>query len=48
MGLRVKAGLDSEHYPTGVEISKEEMSQLALRGDAFHGDWNYQLFPRRS
>ncbi len=46
--LRVKARLDSRLYPTGVKISKSQMNGLALRRDAFHGDWNYQLDPRRS
>lgn len=47
-GLRVKARLDKRQYPTGTEITKADMKRLALRCDAFHGDWNYQLEPRRS
>jgi Rhodopirellula transposase DDE domain len=46
--LRVKARLDNHLYPTGVKISKSQMRELALRRDPFHGDWNYQLDPRRS
>jgi hypothetical protein len=47
-GLHVKARLDDEAYPTGVEITKAEMKKLALHKDSFHGDWNYQVTPRRS
>jgi transposase len=45
-GLRVKARLDENRYPTGVEIKKAEMKRLALRREDFHGDWNYQFDPR--
>jgi hypothetical protein len=44
-GLRVKARLDSEKYPTGIEITKAQMEQLALHRDTFHGDWNYEFRP---
>jgi hypothetical protein len=47
-GLRVKARLDKNSYPTGLGISKAEMKRLALRRADFHGDWNYQVDPRRS
>jgi transposase len=45
-GLRVGARLDSRKYRTGVEITKAQMSSLALRLHAFRGDWNYELQPR--
>ena len=46
-GLRVKAKLDSRTYPTGSTITKKEMSRLALFRQPFHGEWNYELRPRR-
>jgi hypothetical protein len=45
-GLSVKAKLDKRKYPTGVEITKEEMDGLALHQHEFHGEWNYELRPR--
>lgn len=45
-GFQVKASLDPNPYPTGVEVTEEEMKRLSLRCDKFHGDWNYQLLPR--
>jgi hypothetical protein len=47
-GLRVKAKLDTAAYPTGVIITRAEMKHLALHRDDFHGEWNYELRPRRS
>jgi Rhodopirellula transposase DDE domain len=44
-GLKVKAKLTQRTYPTGIEISAEEMAKLNLKPDAFHGDWNYSLLP---
>ncbi len=46
-GLRVKAKLDSRKYETGVEITTAQMRKLALRPHGFHGEWNYELQPRK-
>ena len=45
-GLRVKAKLDKRKYPTGVVVTDEEIQNLALEKNSFHGDWNYELSPR--
>lgn len=45
-GLRVKARLDPNRYPTKVEVSKEVMRQVNLQPHRFHGEWNYTI--RRS
>jgi len=45
-GLRVKAALDTNTYPTGVRIADAEMAALPLTRHTFHGDWNYALHPR--
>ncbi len=45
-GLRIKAKLTQKTYPTGIEISAEEMAKLNLNPNAFHGDWNYSLRPQ--
>jgi transposase len=44
-GLRVMAELDTNVYPTGVQIGDAEMAALPLT-HAFHGDWNYALHPQ--
>ncbi|NKC14366.1 MAG: hypothetical protein GKR94_19940 [Gammaproteobacteria bacterium] len=42
-GLRVRAELDKEMTATDAE-----MDALSLHRNEFHGDWNYELHPRRS
>ncbi|MSO45324.1 MAG: hypothetical protein EXQ59_00950, partial [Acidobacteria bacterium] len=39
---------NKRRYPTGQIVTPAEMRTLALQPHAFHGDWNYQLRPRRS
>ena len=45
-GLRIKAELDPGAYPTGIEVSDEELAAVRLRAARFHGDWNYMISPR--
>jgi len=45
-GLTVQCHLDTNTYPIGRKISDEQMSTLFIVADAFHGEWNYTLFPR--
>ena len=45
-GLRVECGLDTNEYPKGVKVSEEEMKQLNIKMDPFHGDWNYTIHPQ--
>ncbi|MEU9154196.1 ISAzo13 family transposase [Streptomyces sp. NPDC048417] len=46
-GLSVHAELDTNTYPTGVQIGDAEMAALPLTRHTFHGDWNYALHPQR-
>jgi hypothetical protein len=45
-GLSVEASLDYASYQKGIKVSDEEMEQLNLKRDTFHGEWNYSLAPR--
>jgi transposase len=45
-GLAVKSKLDTNIYPAGLKISDQQMAELQLRRDKFHGDWNYSLLSR--
>ncbi|MGA5499483.1 ISAzo13 family transposase [Streptomyces cinereoruber] len=47
-GLRVKAELDTNTYPTGVGVGDAEMAALPLTLHTFHGEWNYALHPQPS
>jgi len=47
-GLRVKAALDEDTYPTGLRITDRQMHDLLDRHitrHPFHGDWNYDVHP---
>ena len=46
-GLVVKAQLDTREYPTGIKVSNDDMERLVITTEAFHGEWNYTLHPRR-
>jgi hypothetical protein len=45
-GLRVQSQLDTDKYPKGVKVSKQEFAAIHLRPDSFHGEWNYAITPR--
>ncbi len=45
-GLLVEASLDFANYQRGIKVTKEEMEQLNLKRDKFHGEWNYKLLPK--
>lgn len=46
-GLRVTATLDECAYPLGEAVSDDEMRNLSLVRDDFHGEWNYSFLPRK-
>jgi hypothetical protein len=47
-GLRVRAELDTDEYPTGIKVTDATMACLRLTPDKFHGEWNYALAPART
>jgi hypothetical protein len=44
-GLHIHAELDTNSYPTGLEVSDEELAAVQITQDAFHGEWNYTIAP---
>ena len=42
-GLRVEAQLDTNVYPTKIQVSDEEMAALRVTPHDFHGEWNYTV-----
>jgi len=46
-GLAIQSELDEGNYPTGREVSDEQMESLSIRRDKFHGEWNYTILPRQ-
>jgi len=45
-GLKVHAELNTDSYPAGIKVSDQELAQVKIRRDKFHGDWNYEIEPR--
>jgi len=44
-GLKVTCRLDRRKYPTGREVSDEQMQCVNLERNKFHGEWNYLIKP---
>ena len=47
-GLRVRAAVDTDEYPTGIKVESATMAALHLTPDKFHGEWNYAIAPTTS
>jgi hypothetical protein len=45
-GLTIHSALDQNTYDKGIKISDEEMAELRIKRDEFHGEWNYSISPR--
>ena len=45
-GLTVKSKLDTNLYERGLKVSDQQMAELQIRREKFHGDWNYKHLPR--
>ncbi len=44
-GLTVRCELDANVYPKGITVPDEEMEDINIMRDEFHGDWNYTIQP---
>ena len=47
-GLKVRAQIDSNLYPSGLKVSDKQIAALHIERDAFHGEWNYKILPQVS
>ena len=46
-GLKVHAEINDRTYPAGIKVGDAEMTQINLQRDGFHGEWNYEILPRK-
>jgi hypothetical protein len=46
-GLKVICRLDRRKYPIGRRITDEEIAQVNLKPEKFHGEWNYEIRPNK-
>ena len=44
-GLEIKAELDNSAYESGIKVSDEEIENVNLYREEFHGEWNYEIRP---
>lgn len=44
-GLQVHSRLDARFYATGKRVSDRELAQVHLVPNAWHGEWNYTIYP---
>jgi Rhodopirellula transposase DDE domain len=45
-GLRIRAALDNNKYPTGKKVSDQELNSINISRADFHGEWNYKISPK--
>ena len=45
-GLTVSCRLDRRKYPLGRKVTTDDMKQIDLQPNKFHGEWNYVIHPR--
>ena len=44
-GLKVRCNLDTNRYEKGIKVSDDELAQVNLKRNDFHGEWNYEIAP---
>jgi hypothetical protein len=45
-GLKVRAQIDANLYPLGIQVSDQQIAGLNIERDSFHGEWNYRILPK--
>jgi transposase len=45
-GLKIVCVEDKNKYELGTKVTDEELANLNITRDAFHGDWNYIISPK--
>jgi len=44
-GLKVECQLDTNAYPKAIKVSDDEMKNINIQRNEFHGEWNYTISP---
>ena len=47
-GLKVHSELNTASYQSGIKVSDHDIATINIRRDKFHGDWNYEIQPRKA
>jgi Rhodopirellula transposase DDE domain len=46
-GLEVHAWIDESAYEKGRKVSDQELAECKIKRHPYHGEWNYEIHPRR-
>ena len=46
-GLEVHAWLDEKTYTKGRKITVEELAEIRIKRNKFHGEWNCEIHPNK-
>lgn len=46
-GLEVHAWHDTSTYEKGIKVSDEQLAECLIKRNEFHGEWNYEIHPRK-
>jgi hypothetical protein len=46
-GLKVRCELNSNRYPIGIKVSNQQFSEVNIKKEDFHGNWNYTISPNK-
>lgn len=47
-GLEIHAWLDRTTYEKGIKVTDAALSECIIKRNDFHGEWNYEIHPRKS
>ena len=47
-GLEVHAWLDEKTYNKGIKVTDKKLAECTIKRNDFHGDWNYEIHPRKN
>jgi hypothetical protein len=46
--LKVRCETDENRYEKGIKVSDEELAEINLEKDEWHGEWNYCIRPKKA
>jgi hypothetical protein len=45
-GLQIHAELAESQYSIGIKVTDDELAEVCIHKNAFHGEWNYTIIPK--
>jgi hypothetical protein len=41
----VQSEIDETEYQTGLKVDDEDLANMKIKREKFHGEWNYVFYP---